>query len=103
MLKNRHRHLLSLIKENWIHLFLAMVCMLVVAASSAATAFLVKPALDDIFFKKNEAMLKLIPLAVIIIYLLRGLGMYTQEYLMNIFAGGSKGGASARGGWLRGP
>ncbi len=83
MLKNRHRHLLSLIKENWIHLFLAMVCMLVVAASSAATAFLVKPALDDIFFKKNEAMLKLIPLAVIIIYLLRGLGMYTQEYLMN--------------------
>lgn len=83
MLKNRHRHLLSLIKENWIHLFLAMACMLVVAASSAATAFLVKPALDDIFFKKNEAMLKLIPLAVIIIYLLRGLGMYTQEYLMN--------------------
>jgi subfamily B ATP-binding cassette protein MsbA len=81
--KNRHKHLLALIKENWLQLFFAMVCMLVVATSSAATAFLVKPALDDIFFKKNTTMLKLIPLAVIMIYLLRGLGMYTQEYLMN--------------------
>jgi subfamily B ATP-binding cassette protein MsbA len=56
--------------------------MLFVAASTAASAFLIKPVLDEIFFKKNIRMLKLIPLAVIIIYLLRGLGMYGQEYLM---------------------
>ncbi len=60
-----------------------MLCMLVIAAASSATAFLVKPVLDDIFFNKNTTMLKIIPLAVVVIYLLRGLGMYGQDYFMN--------------------
>nr|WP_207683558.1 ABC transporter ATP-binding protein [Desulfonema magnum] len=60
-----------------------MGCMLVIAACTSATAFLVKPMLDDIFFKKDMAMLRLIPLAVILIYFLRGFGYYGQEYLMN--------------------
>ena len=82
-LKNRHRRILFLIKENKFRLFLAMLCMLIIAAASSATAFLVKPVLDDIFFNKNTTMLKLIPIAVVAIYLLRGLGMYGQDYLMN--------------------
>jgi len=82
-LKDRHKRLLALIKENKLRLFLAMVCMLVIAVASSATAFLVKPVLDDIFFKKDTTMLKIIPLVVILIYFLRGLGMYGQDYLMN--------------------
>ncbi len=82
-IKKRHRHLLFLIKDNRLRLFLAMVCMLVIAAATSATAFLVKPVLDDIFFNKDVRMLKMIPVAVIIIYFLRGVGMYGQEYLMN--------------------
>lgn len=82
-LKNRHKHLLALIKENKFRLFLAMVCMLVIAVASSATAFLVKPVLDDIFFNKDTTMLKIIPVVVVLIYLLRGLGMYGQDYLMN--------------------
>jgi ATP-binding cassette, subfamily B, bacterial MsbA len=82
-LKDRHKRLLALIKENKLRLFLAMVCMLVIAVASSATAFLVKPVLDDIFFNKDTAMLKIIPLVVILIYFLRGLGMYGQDYLMN--------------------
>ncbi|MFZ0482336.1 MAG: ABC transporter ATP-binding protein [Desulfobacterales bacterium] len=82
-LKKRHKHLLALIKENKLRLFLAMACMLVIAVASSATAFLVKPVLDDIFVNKDTAMLKIIPLAVILIYFLRGLGMYGQDYLMN--------------------
>ena len=82
-LKDRHRRILLLIKENKFRLFLAMLCMLVIAAASSATAFLVKPVLDDIFFNKNTTMLKLIPIVVVVIYLLRGLGMYGQDYLMN--------------------
>jgi subfamily B ATP-binding cassette protein MsbA len=81
--KDRHKRLLALIKENKLRLFLAMVCMLVIAVASSATAFLVKPVLDDIFFNKDTAMLKIIPLVVILIYFLRGLGMYGQDYLMN--------------------
>ena len=82
-LKNRHKRILLLIKENKLKLFLAMLCMLVIAVASSATAFLVKPVLDDIFFNKNTTMLKLIPVAVVVIYFLRGLGMYGQDYLMN--------------------
>ncbi len=80
---NRHKYLFSLIKEHWLRLFLAMGCMLVVAASTSVTAFIVKPVLDDIFFKKDIQMLKFIPVMVILIYFLRGLGIYGQEYLMN--------------------
>jgi subfamily B ATP-binding cassette protein MsbA len=82
-LRKRHKRILALIKENKLRLFLAMVCMLVIALASSATAFLVKPVLDDIFFNKNITMLKIIPLAVVLIYFLRGLGMYGQDYLMN--------------------
>jgi subfamily B ATP-binding cassette protein MsbA len=82
-LKNRHKHLLSLVKENKLRLFLAMVCMLVIAIATSATAFLVKPVLDDIFFNKDTQMLIIIPIVVILIYFLRGLGNYGQEYLMN--------------------
>jgi subfamily B ATP-binding cassette protein MsbA len=57
--------------------------MLVIAIATSATAFLVKPVLDDIFFNKNTRMLIIIPIAVILIYFLRGLGSYGQEYLMN--------------------
>ncbi|RLC10287.1 MAG: ABC transporter permease, partial [Deltaproteobacteria bacterium] len=82
-IKDRHKHLISLVRDNWVRLFWAMGCMLVIAACTSATAFLVKPILDDIFFKKDIAMLRIIPLAVILIYLIRGVGYYGQEYLMN--------------------
>ncbi len=83
IIKNRHKQLLALIKDGVFKLFLAMGCMVVMAAATSATAFLVKPALDDIFLNKDATMLKIIPLAVIIIYFLRGAGAYGQEYLMN--------------------
>ncbi len=81
--KERHRQLLSMIRENSMKLVLAMGCMLVVAASQSATAFLVKNVLDDIFFKKDMTMLRVIPVFVILIYFIRGIGYYGQEYLMN--------------------
>lgn len=81
-LESRHRRLIAYIKENRLRLFLAMVCMLVVAASQAGSAWLIQPVLDEVFVKKNGQALKLIPLVVILIFFLRGLGMYGQEFLM---------------------
>jgi subfamily B ATP-binding cassette protein MsbA len=57
--------------------------MLVVGGLTSALAFLVKPVLDDIFMKKNAAMLKWIPIAVVAIYMLKGLCTYVQTVLMN--------------------
>ena len=82
-LNRRHRQLMELVREHWGRLALSMVCMMVIAAATASTAYLVKPVLDDIFFSRNQRMLTMIPVAVIVIYLLRGAGMYAQEYLMS--------------------
>ena len=82
-IKERHKQLLEYIKGSWVKLFFSMVCMLVVAGSSSATAFIVKPVLDDIFLKQNAAMLKLMPILVVVIFILRGAAMYGEEYLMN--------------------
>ncbi len=82
-IKDKHKRLLLLIKDKWIRLGFAMVCMMVVGASTSATAFLVKPTLDDVFVKQDIRMLKIIPIAVVIIYLLRGIANYCQIYLMD--------------------
>ena len=79
----RHRRLLAMIKENRFRLLLAMLSSLVVSATTAATAYLIKPAIDDIFFKGDLKMLKLIPLVVVLVYLMRGIGMYGQSFWMN--------------------
>jgi len=81
-LNKRHKELLGYIKGNWFKLFLSMICMVLVAATTSATAFIVKPVLDDIFLNKNVIMLKLMPFAVLVIFVLRGVGMYGQEFLM---------------------
>jgi len=60
-----------------------MFCMLVVGAATSALAFLVKPALDEIFLKRNAAMLTWLPVAVIVIYLIKGGCNYTQTILMS--------------------
>jgi len=61
----------------------AMFCMVIVGALTSALAFLVKPALDDIFFKKNAEMLMWIPVAIILIYLVKGACSYFQTILMS--------------------
>ena len=60
-----------------------MICMAVVGAATAAAAYLVKPAMDDIFLDRNEGMLILIPVVVLVIYLLKGVCNYGQTVLMS--------------------
>ncbi len=57
--------------------------MLFVSAATSGSAFLVKPVLDDVFFKKDLVMLKLIPLAIIGIFILKGIFDYGQAFLMS--------------------
>lgn len=57
--------------------------MLVVGATTSSLAFLVKPALDDIFLKKDVMTLKWLPLAIVIIYLVKGVCTYSQTLIMS--------------------
>jgi subfamily B ATP-binding cassette protein MsbA len=80
---NLYYRLLQFVKPYWVRLGGAMVCMLFVSAASSAAAFLVKPVLDDIFFKKDLAMLKLIPLVIVGLYVFKAFFDYGQAYLMS--------------------
>ena len=77
------KRLLKLARPHALKFSIAMICMLVVGATTSALAFLVKPTLDEIFLRKNAELLMWIPLAVVGIYLTKGACNYTQTVLMN--------------------
>jgi len=77
-----YKRLLQYVKPYWRQLFIAMVFMGVFAAAHGALLYLMKPAIDDIFIKKNVLALKLIPLAIIVVMLIKGIADYVQSYFM---------------------
>ena len=81
-LEERHRSILALVLESKTRLALAIVCMLVVSATTAASAYILQPVLDEIFVNKNLDKLFIIPIAVLVIYVLRGVAMYGQEFFL---------------------
>ena len=78
----RIKDVLPLVLAHWKKLVLAMGCMVVVAAATSASAYLVKPMLDDIFINRDRTKLLLIPGAAILVFFLKGAGTYGQGYLM---------------------
>ena len=79
----RHKRIIRMVFEHRSRLVMAMLCSLIISATTALSAWLIRPVIDDIFFKGDLKMLKILPIAVILIYVSRGLGMYGQEYMMN--------------------
>mgnify|MGYP003972949881 FL=1 len=77
------RRLLLLVKEHRFRLYFAMFCMAIVSASQVALAYLIKPAIDDVFVSKNVEALTQIPFYIIIVCMIAGIGMYGQEYFMS--------------------
>jgi len=78
-----YRRLFSLVTPHWRRLAVAMACMLGVAACTAASAYLVKPVLDDIFINKKAGMLKILPLVVLLLFLVKGLCEWGHVYFMS--------------------
>lgn len=79
-----YKRLLKYLKPYLAKLVLAGFCMMGVAVLTASLAYLVKPALDDIFFEKNQQMLFMIPLVVASVYIFKGLCDFGQYYLMSL-------------------
>src|SRR5437660_12399540 len=53
-----------------------------VSSAEGFIAWLVKPAMDDIFLKRDLFMLKVLPLILLGAYLINGVARYGQSYLM---------------------
>lgn len=82
-LQARHRRLLTLVKENRSRLYLSILSSLLVAATTGATALLIKNVIDDIFIARDAAMLWRLPFVILVIFVVRGVGLYGQEYFMS--------------------
>ena len=77
-----YRRLLVYLRPHVGALVLGTALAIVVAAMEGAIAWLVKPAMDDIFIRRNLTMLKVIPLLFLGAYMLKGAARYGQSYLM---------------------
>jgi subfamily B ATP-binding cassette protein MsbA len=82
---DRARLLLRLVpylRGHWPVLATGTLLALVVSSAEGLIAWLVKPAMDEIFLKRDLVMLKVIPLALLGAYLLKGAARFGQSYLM---------------------
>src|SRR5437773_3796812 len=74
--------LLQYLRPYWMRLTVAIVCSGLVAQFTSAYAWLVRPALDEVFINRNVTWLALLPVALIVVSALKGLASYGQTYLM---------------------
>jgi len=82
-LTRRNKEILSLIKDSRVRLFVAAVCSALVGAMTAATAYLVKPAVEKIFEQKDSQMLVLIPAAIVAVFAIKAISAYGSGYLLS--------------------
>jgi ATP-binding cassette, subfamily B, bacterial MsbA len=78
-----YRSLLSLAFEYKRFFMFAILGMVVFALSDAAFAYLMKPMLDEGFVNRNEFIIKLVPIAIILIFLVRMVAVYVRNYCMD--------------------
>jgi len=74
--------LLAFLKPYRAHFISACFCALMVAALTAAYAWLVRPVLDDIFIRKDRFMLMILPGVILGVAFFKGVFNYGQAYLM---------------------
>jgi len=66
------------------HIALALAAMLVVAATTAANAWLMQPMLDRIFIARDGSLLWVVALSVLALAFVKGLASYAQSVLMTM-------------------
>ena len=70
------------VKEHFSKLLLALILSFGVAGGTAGIAWLLDPAVKKIFIEKNNTMLLLIPLAIVISFSVKGLSLYFSRMLL---------------------
>ena len=71
------------IKPYSLKLFSSLFFMVIIALCTGATAWLLDPAIDKIFLDKDESMLLLIPIAIILTLLIKSIATFIQIVLLN--------------------
>lgn len=75
-----YRRLLRYVKPYWPAFIAVVISMLIYAASETGMAAIMKPLMDGSFVEKDPTMIKLLPLVLIGIFLIRGLANFLTTY-----------------------
>lgn len=75
-----YRRLLSYVKPYWRVFAASVIAMMVCAASEAAIPVLLKPLIDGTFVDKDPRLLRWAPLAVVLLFVVRGAGSFAADY-----------------------
>ena len=63
-------------------IFLAAIFSILVAGSTSATAWLLDPAIEKIFLNKDQTLILIIPVAIVIAFSTKGISLYLARLLM---------------------
>lgn len=74
--------ILEYLKPYRTRFFISVACAVCVAGTTTATAYLVKPAVNDVLIRKNIDMLFVISVSVAILSLAKGIAAFLQNYFM---------------------
>ena len=81
-MKNFFKQYSPYYKNYKLQFIYAFIGIILVSTSTAGTAYIIQPLLDDIFINKDEEMLLLMPFFIITLYSAKGFGRYIQAYFI---------------------
>ncbi|THB66347.1 MAG: lipid A export permease/ATP-binding protein MsbA [Desulfovibrio sp.] len=76
------KRIFSYFKPYKVRVVIGVVSMGIVALATAALAYLVKPAIDEIFINQDREALITVPALIVGVFLIKGIFQYLQNYLM---------------------
>lgn len=81
-IKLMYDNFLPYIKQHKWYYLMVVIGMILAAVGAAGSAYIMKPLIDNVFKAKDELMLYLVPMALIVVFLLKDLGLYMQNYFL---------------------
>lgn len=78
------KRIFNLLKPYKARLLIAMFSMVMVSAFASAQAYLIKPLIDKIFINKDAFMLNMLPLALVLVFLFKGVFYYLYSSILDI-------------------
>ncbi len=80
--KELFRKISVVLRPYFSKLLIVMVGMVAVGGFNALQAYMVKPLLDEIFFKHNLRMLNLLPAGLLLVFFVKGIVYFIYSYLL---------------------
>ncbi len=78
-----YTRLLNYVRPYWRAFTASIIGMVVVAATEPMVPALMKPMLDGTFVQKDQAMMRMVPVVIILIFLVRGIATFVGTYAIS--------------------